>query len=40
MRWLVIVIILLFLLLLDYKWGDKVAKNAARKKSASSDKAI
>ncbi|WP_461202432.1 cardiolipin synthase [Anoxybacillus sp. TBDG-1] len=32
MRWLVIVIILLFLLFLDYNWGNKVSKAAARKK--------
>lgn len=33
MGWLVIAIILLFLLLLDYKWGKKVSKAAVQKKT-------
>ncbi|SFA39568.1 cardiolipin synthase [Anoxybacillus pushchinoensis] len=32
MRWLAIILILLFLLLLDYKWGEKVSKASVRKK--------
>lgn len=39
MSWLIVAIILLFLLLLDYKWGDKVSKTTSRKKSVSNDKA-
>ena len=33
MRWLIVAIILLFLLLLDYKWGKKVSKAAVQKKA-------
>ncbi|MGG3955474.1 cardiolipin synthase [Bhargavaea massiliensis] len=33
MGWLIVAIILLFLLLLDYKWGKKVSKAAVQKKA-------